>query len=140
MSQYSVTHIPEKKILKILGCCAAPPPTPSPSPGKPHSYRRSHPSSPAIVPRPQHDRYLLSDHICIYSVLSFPYMYSPFTSTYPTHIICHTVMSICHVIVSYHLCHLVMCHTVMSSCHTYITILIRIHMDNIYVNKLTTQL
>jgi len=123
MSQYSVTHIPEKKILKILGCCAAPPPTPSPSPGKPHSYRRSHPSSPAIVPRPQHDRYLLSDHICIYSVLSFPYMYSPFTSTYPTHIICHTVMSICHVILSYYYvilsCVTLSCHLVT---HIYISL------------------
>jgi len=117
MSQYSVTHIPEKKILKILGCCAAPPPTPSPSPGKPHSYRRSHPSSPAIVPRPQHDRYLLSDHICIYSVLSFPYMYSPFTSTYPTHIICHVDLS-CHcVIPSMSSCHVSYCHVILSHIH-----------------------
>ena len=40
---------------------------------------------------------------------------------------------------SFHLCHYVMslCHHVMSYCHTYITNLIRIHLDNIYVNKLT---
>ena len=44
---------------------------------------------------------------------------------------CHIVMSSCHTHMS-----LCLCQCVMSVCHTYITNLIRIHLDNIYVTSL----
>ena len=84
---------------------------------------------------------LIPSHLLSYLFyLSYPHPYLypsplPYLSPlpHPIHLIRSIYcMSSCHVNVS-----VSYCHTNMSLCHTSITILIRLHMDNIYVNKLT---
>ena len=50
--------------------------------------------------------------------------------------VCHCVMSLCLCHTVIHTCHLVTCQLVMTYCHIYITILIRLQLDNIYVTSL----
>ena len=95
----------QKKILKILGSCVAPPPT-HPAPlWKTQLFRR-----------PTVRRFLTTS-----DRFRFP------TPSDPVIVSCQYVMSSCHVIVSYS----------QTNIHTN---LIRIHLDNIYVNKLTNKL
>ena len=108
----------QKKHIKNFGVLCCPPSLASPLPRK---VKPLSPPPPSYIPPPT-------------SFLRFP---------------CHSVMSMCHTDQLIWSCHLVMsfclCHRVMSirhvrsSCHyviqinKYITILIRIQLDNIYV-------